>query len=319
MRIPLPLLAAVVGAAALFALGPRARIVDERRPLNVPERLTDLDAYLEEAERPFPDVVPGAEKRIAWQGGARARAPLAIVYLHGVSATHRDTAPLAERLAESLGANLYLARLAGHGRGAEPLGAARASDWLHDAREAWEIGRRIGERVILMGHSTGAALALWTAHHVAHGDVQALVLLSPNFAPADPAANVLLWPWGGAIAQLIEGRTREWQPANEMQARYFTTSYPTRALLPMMALVDGTRKLPLEEMSVPTVVAYCPHDTVVDAAEIERAFRRLGGPKRLIPVTTSADPEHHVVAGDILSPATTAELAAQILDFLHSQ
>lgn len=317
LRNPLTLAVTLLAAATIIALGPRARLADFPRVVDLPDDLADFDAYLQDAERPFSDIVPGAEKRIAWASGARAPTRLAIVYLHGFSATHRDTAPLAERIAARLGANLYLARLTGHGRGSAPLGEAQAADWLNDAREAWQFGRRIGERVILMGHSTGATLALWLAHEAADDSLGALVLLSPNFGPADPAANVLLWPWGGAIAHAIEGPTRDWQPANEMHARYFTTSYPTRVLLPMMALVHATRRLSLEDTRAATIIAYCPDDTVVDAEAIEKAFERFPDPKRLMPIQPSGDPEHHVVAGDILSPETTDPLAAEIVAFLR--
>ncbi|MGQ0720584.1 MAG: alpha/beta hydrolase [Candidatus Eiseniibacteriota bacterium] len=304
------LLAAALATA--FALGPRARFDDTPRPLTLPD---DLDRHLAESEARFSDIVPGTEKRIVWASPRREATAIAVVYLHGFSATYRDTAPLSEEVAARLGANLYLARLVGHGRGADPLGEADAGDWLRDGREAWEIGRRLGDRVVLMGHSTGAALALWLAARGTGEELLAVILLSPNFAPADPAADILLWPWGGALAELVEGRMREWQPANELQERYFTTRYPTRALLPMMALVHATRSLPLEEVRTPTLVAYCPEDKVVDVCAIERAYERLGGPKRLVPVAT-ADPERHVLAGDILSPGTTEELTREILGFL---
>jgi alpha-beta hydrolase superfamily lysophospholipase len=305
-------LLAAAALAAAFALGPRARFDDTPFPVTLRD---DLDRHLAESEARFPDIVPGTERRIVWASDERARTAVAVVYLHGFSATHRDTAPLAEEVAALLGANLYLARLAGHGLGAEPLGEVDAADWLQDGCEAWEIGRRLGDRVVLMGHSTGAALALWLAERGSGDELQALVLLSPNFAPADPAADILLWPWGGAIAELVEGRMREWQPANDLQERYFTTRYPTRALLPMMALVHAARSLPLEEVRVPAFVAYCPDDTVVDIRAVERAFARLGGPKRLFPVATE-DPERHVLAGDILSPGTTMSLAREIVGFL---
>jgi alpha-beta hydrolase superfamily lysophospholipase len=292
----------------------RARLDETPRPIELP---ADLDRHLRDAEAPCPDIVAGAEKRIVWAAPSRARTRIAIVYLHGFSATHRDTAPLAEKLAARLGANLYLARLAGHGRGSRPLGDATGEDWLHDAREAREIGSRLGERVIAMGHSTGASLAVWLAARVPGDELSALVLLSPNFGPADPASRMLLWPWGGVIAEIVEGRTRQWEPANELQERYFTTRYPTRALLPMMALVHAARSLPLEELTVPTFMAYCPDDEVVDGGASERAFRRFGGPKELVPVPAPGDPERHVLAGDILSPAMTEELLESISEFLE--
>jgi pimeloyl-ACP methyl ester carboxylesterase len=313
-RLRVSLLLAAVLAAAI-ALGPRARLDGTPRPVPLP---ADLDAWLVSSEAELGDVTPGTGKRIVWATADRSPTPLAIVYLHGFSATHRDTAPLAEIVAGRLGANLYLARLAGHGRGSDPMGEARAEDWLHDGREARAIGRRLGDRVVLMGHSTGATLATWLAVQDGDEALAALVLLSPNFGPVDPAAGVLLWPWGGALARLIEGPTREWDPVNALQARYFTTSYPTRALLPMMALVEGTRSAPLEQLRVPTLAFYCPRDEVVDPGAIRRTIARFGGAAELVPVEDPGDPDRHVLAGDILSPETTLSLAARIGEFLRA-
>jgi hypothetical protein len=52
-----------------------------------------------------------------------------------------------------------------------------------------------------------------------------------------------------------------------------------------------------------------------DVRAVESAYERLGGPTRLAPVAT-ADPERHVLAGDILSQATTEPLAREIVGFL---
>ena len=125
----------------------------------------ELDAWLTEQESAVADVVPGTAKTILWadeEPGGR-RTDIALVYLHGFSATRRELSPTIERVGEELGANVFFTRLAGHGRTAEALGQATVEDWKADVREAWEIERRIGERVEVIGTSTGASLALWLA------------------------------------------------------------------------------------------------------------------------------------------------------------
>lgn len=103
-------------------------------------------------------LVPGAEKTIIWANDSREKTPLSIIYLHGFSATCRETAPVFDRVAEKLGANLFYTRLTGHGRDSEAMGEVTLNAFLNDAMEAWEIGRTIGEEVIIVGTSTGA---LW--------------------------------------------------------------------------------------------------------------------------------------------------------------
>ena len=56
----------------------------------------------------------------------------AVVYIHGFSASRMETAPLADTIATALGANLFYARLAGHGRGGAAMGEPSVQDWLAD-------------------------------------------------------------------------------------------------------------------------------------------------------------------------------------------
>jgi esterase/lipase len=310
-----------VGALTVLGIvaGPRP-VVDVRlEPLILPG---DLDAYLSASEGRVRDVVPGAEKTIVWANpDDRAPTPVSIVYLHGFSATRMEVSPLAETVGRELGANVFLTRLQGHGRGGAAMADATVNAWLHDAQEAMEIGRRIGERVIVMGTSTGATLATWAvAQERWRAEVLAAVLISPNYAPRDRSSRVLLLPWGGALARLVVGVEREWEPANELQARYWTTRYPTRALLPMMGLVDLVDDIDVGRFGTPLWMAISDEDQVIDAALARKRFDEWGGrDKVLVQVPDSGDPSHHVLAGDVLSPNTTAHLARQIVSFVKPQ
>ena len=98
----------------------------------------DLDAFLTDREDSMPGVKPALRKAIRWHDPAtRARTPIAVVYLHGFSASRGELAPVPEHLADSLGANLFVTRLAAHGRtDGEAFKTVRPQDWMDDAREA---------------------------------------------------------------------------------------------------------------------------------------------------------------------------------------
>ena len=181
----------------------------------LPEAPADLDAWLAAREAAFGDVREAADARILWAGGERRRTPLSIVYLHGYSASRMETAPLCDRLAAELGANLFYARLAGHGRhGTEALGEPTAACWRRDAEEALAIGTRIGERVLLVGCSTGATLATLLAA-AAPSELAAVVLLAPNFGPRDSRTRILTWPGARRWVPWLVGRERVVQAENE--------------------------------------------------------------------------------------------------------
>ena len=300
------------GLALVYLAGPRVAVDTTLRPIDLP---TDLDAYLRQAEARRTDIVPGAEKTIIWAGEPGRKTPFSVVYLHGFSATRQETAPLADEVAAALGANLYYARLTGHGRSSAALAEATVNDWLNDAHEALAIGRRLGERVILIGMSTGGTAAAWLAAQPANDDLHALVLLAPNFAPQGRQTAVLTWPWAEHIARRLIGPVRHAEPTGDDRDRYWTNDYPVKALLPMMGLVKLARRAPLERAAAPLLVIYDPQDQVVDPRYTDEAFARYGGRKERF-LVSAAPPRHHVLAGDIVSPQSTAVVRQAILDFL---
>ncbi|MDT7928222.1 hypothetical protein [Tepidimonas sp.] len=126
-----------------------------------------------------------------------------------------------------------------------PVALARATpqDWLADAVEAVRIGHAIGERVLLMGTSTGATLGAWLAQRpdAAGVPIERQVWISPNFGPQDKRTEWLTGPWGAQIAQAITGGTVG-KPADDPRIEAgWTRVYPVQALLPMMALVERVR------------------------------------------------------------------------------
>lgn len=305
---------AALGAA--FALGPRARVEDVwREPTIGP----DVDAWLAGREAGVPGVRAGEAGSAVWADpAARTRTALAVVYLHGFSADRHEVEPLVSDLARDLGANAYFARLTGHGQDGAALAEATAEEWLADAAAAVAVGARIGERVVLVGTSTGASLALWAAARPeGAGRIAALVLVSPNLGLRDRSAALLTWPWGGLIARAVVGPERCFEPLNAAQAEHWTTCYPTRALLPMAALVAHVRSFDLGGASAPTLVVYSRRDGVVDPGRTERALSAMGGrgPTYFV-VDDSGDPESHVIAGDIMSPGTTDRIRERIVAFL---
>jgi esterase/lipase len=308
--------AALAVLTLLTAFGPRIEVDTRLNSVTLP---ADLDGHLAGSEARIPALRPQAQRRILWHDPAsRQRTRYALIYLHGFSASPPEMAPMPQEVAKSLGANLYLARLRGHGQDAEAMGRASANDWLNDAAEAYAIGERLGERVVVIGASTGATLAVWlaTLPHVER--LHALVLISPNFGTADPRERLLRLPFAQHLLPLL-APTHGFEPANAAQALHWTTSYPSTALLQLAALVAHANRLPLEAIAVPTLTFYAPGDKVVDVGRMlaahDRIGRASGAARELIALDDSDDPSQHTLAGDILSPSTTAFVAGAIADF----
>jgi esterase/lipase len=291
-----------------------------------PSDLQAWPAWLAARERAagVTDTANAARVVLANGDTMRARTAWSVVYLHGFSATRQETAPLAELVAQELGANLYDARLRGHGLPGDSMGVVSAEDWLRDAQFALDAGRQLGDSVLVIGTSTGGTLGVWlsTLPRAQREGLAALVLISPNFGPKDPSAAVLTWPWAQQVLPRFMPY-REWTPRNEEQTRYWTVRYPSTALFPMQALVEHVRERELVEYDTPTLVFYNVNDAVVDAERIaqwvDALAPRTSARLKSIRITPLADEDGHVLAGRIVSPSQTVPMRDSIVAFVRGR
>lgn len=311
------LLALLVGMAVLWFAVPRSG-VDRIVAFSEADIPADPEGWITAREQQFTDIRPGDGKRIIWAGAKGEKTPLAIVYVHGFSAGPAEIRPVPDEVARNLGANLFFTRLAGHGRDGKAMATASAEDWLFDMAEAMAIGRRLGDRVIVIGTSTGGTLAALAATDPALNEgLAGTVLISPNFGVQAPAQWVLDAPfiesWGDGVA----GETRRFTPLNAEQGRHWTTEYPTASLHPMARLVRAGRAVDYGQATTPALFLYAPADQVIDPDYIPPVIDAWGGPTQveLREMQGDDDPLSHVIAGDIMSPGQTEAVIAIITDW----
>jgi len=278
----------------------------------------DLDGWLAAGEARFADIRPGQAKRIIWAGATGQKTALSVIYIHGFSASSGEIRPVPDEVAKALGANLFFTRLAGHGRDGAAMAEPVAGDWIEDMAEAMAVGRRLGDRVLVIATSTGATLAALAATDPALAEGMAgIVMVSPNFRVKNRAAILLDLPYARWWAPLLAGDTISFQPVNADHAAYWTTSYPSAAAFPMAALLREARRADFTAVTLPLLIFYSPEDQVIDPAAIGPVASNWGGPVRVEErhMTAGDDPWSHVIAGDILSPGQTEEVTALILDW----
>jgi len=306
----------VAVAAGALLLGPRERI-ERGAPVSLDGR--GVAEVLAAREAAVGGITPGTQARVIWAGEPEAETPLSILYLHGFSATSEEIRPVPDRVAAALGANLIFARLTGHGRDGAALAAARAGDWVDDTALFLDLARAVGERVLIIGTSTGGTLAAYAATDADMArDVAGVVMLSPNFRVANPAAILTEMGFARQIVPRLAGAERAFTPLNDRQARFWTTRYGTDALTSLGTLMRETRERDFAAAGVPVLALFSDLDRVVSAIATREALLSWGGPVTLAPLDLpqeGADPSRHVIAGDILSPAMTAPVTERILDW----
>jgi pimeloyl-ACP methyl ester carboxylesterase len=312
-------LAVAAVLALAFLLGPRVK-VDTAVRFDAAAIGIDPDAYLAGEEAKVKGIRPGLQKEIVWANPAtKAKTPLAIVYIHGFSASKGEVRPLPDKVAAVLGANLFYTRLTGHGQDNAAMADGSVNAWINDYAEAIAIGRAIGDKVVVIGTSTGASLATFGASQPELSrDVATIIAISPNYGLQAAGSDLLTLPWGGQLARLLIGPERSFAPINALHASLWTTKYPTSALLPLAALTRLAYATPVETIAIPALFIFSDDDQVV-RPELTRAVAgRWGARHELVPVERDGDPFHHVIAGDALSPATTPALAERIVVWVNA-
>jgi esterase/lipase len=318
VRLMLIFMALVLAIATLYLVGPRplADTAITFNPASIPD---NIDAWLAKSEATYADIRPNNQKQIVWADPAtRAKTRYSLVYLHGFSASPGEVRPLPDLVAKALGANLYFTRFTGHGRSNDAMGEATVQDWANDLAEAIAIGERIGEHVILMSTSTGGSIATWgLADTALSKNVVASIFISPNYAVQGTGASLLNGPWALQLAELLIGKTRQFEPVNDLQKQYWTYEYPTRALIPMAAFVRLAQLTPVSTIKIPALFIYSSRDKVVVPQETVRIAGLWGGSKDIADQGDVQDTYDHVLAGDALGPDNTKAVLEQIIAWLH--
>ena len=72
------------------------------------ELLNKIDKYLRNNEKKIPNIKVGVEKRIIWSDKKNTKTPIAIIYIHGFTASSEEARPLPDLLAKNIkDLNLY--------------------------------------------------------------------------------------------------------------------------------------------------------------------------------------------------------------------
>lgn len=290
--------ASSIGAAVAIALGlggavglsDRPAALDPDAPVAVSEAPVDAWVAQQAAEALAAGVRPGNEPRLVRH--AEGKAPVVILYIHGFGASRAEGEAVLDGLAEDLGANALYLLLPGHGTDDPDFHArAQPADYLRTVAQGLVEARQLGERLVVVGSSTGGLLATWLAAE--HPDaVDALILASPFYAFADPAARLLMDSRiGPTLIPKVMGTDRYagWKtnPEGRVQQpgydQHWTTHQRTATLF---TLADLRRALATPSVyarvKAPTLLMYYDKDAqhtdgVVDIAAMREAYDRFGG------------------------------------------
>ncbi|MBN2893842.1 MAG: hypothetical protein JXL97_18380 [Bacteroidales bacterium] len=269
-----------------FFIGPRekapklsAEIVD-----TLPAELKTLEKFISDRENSIKTLKSDNESRIIWANpDSIHKTKYCFVYLHGFTASPIEGNGLSSVLSEKYNANIYLPRLQAHGTESdENMLDFNIEKYWKSAQESYLIGKKLGEKVILLGTSTGGSLALMIAAE--YSDIEAIMLYSPNIDLYDNKSFILAMPWGLQITRLFYGgKYRSWD-ANEEQDKYWQHYYRLEALVKLKVMLKSymTKEL-FTRVTQPVFLGYYyendeNQDHVVSVPAMLEMFDELGTP-----------------------------------------
>jgi esterase/lipase len=274
-------------------------------------QLTDpVEAYVSNKEAQIKNIKVGNTAEVI-RIESNKKTNLAFVYLHGFSAGPKEVSPLVENLSAQFKSNAYLARLKDHGVENSMMLNVTADDLFTDAEEAYQIGKKLGERVVLVGTSTGATLALWLAQK--HNDVAGLILISPNIGVYDKRGVLSSGPVGALIARAVVGPVYSWVPKYARQDEFWTTSYHPRGISAMMNVVREVEMMNFSNIQAPSITLWTPLDKVVNIKKAVDKIKTLGSQKNEF---VEFQTEEHVLAGAITAPENVEPASMALTRFI---
>ena len=298
----------VLVAAYLIGPSPATPAYKKDMPV-VPSAAPALNAYVQANEAQH-KLKPDNEARIIWANDSlKNKTAYAIVYLHGFSASQAEGDPVHKNIAAAFGCNLYLSRLAEHGIDTtEPMMNLTAEKNWESCKQALAIGKQLGDKVILMGCSTGGSNALQLAAAYPN-DVAALLLLSPNIAINNDKAWLLSRHWGLRVAKMVTGTDHNASADSVLPIvnQYWYNRYPYEGAAALQEIIE-TSMVPqtFAKVQQPTLLLYyykdqIHQDSVVRVDAMLKMYDELGTPAALKRKQAMPSAGNHVMASYLKS------------------
>lgn len=284
---------------------------------DIPDSVSQLDAYIA-AKESKTVLKPGNEARIVWADSTKTtKTKVVFMYVHGFSASPMEGDPLHREVAKKFGANLLLARVAGHGvpDSDSTFATVTADEYYQSVENYYAVAKKLGDEVVVLGTSFGGAMSLILAAN--HPEIKALMLYGPCIAIKDPNATLLDNPWGLQMAHLITGSDyRDIPVMAPGHAENWSLHYRLEGVVAVQNLLTHAMNAEVfGKVKVPVFLGYYykdeeHQDNVVSVDAMKVMFEQLGTPAGLKKSEAFPNSGNHVITSNLLGKLTDKPIAS---------
>jgi len=263
-------------------------------PLGARAALSDaLERYRQQRARETVELTHQRHASRLRHHGAKTK--YAVLYLHGLFESPHYNSGILETF-HAAGMNVYAPLLAGHWRRDRRQSFELShADWLRDLRDALELTRKLGDKILVAGFSTGGLLALRAA--LEHDDVAGLLL----WAPALHLTQLTYWSvrYGQATGLTLNDRLR--LPADGFDV----ADYSPKLGHEVIELIRDTfrthgaglsaaarRRSVGKKLNLPLFLVMSDVDDTADPRALDEFFTSYAGPKERIRYRAADDILH---------------------------
>ncbi|MCE4217295.1 alpha/beta hydrolase [Aquirufa antheringensis] len=314
------ILGVIVLLIAVYFLGPKPAapvLTPSASWTDIPDSVSQIDAYIA-AKESKTVLKPGNEARVIWADSAQPKkTKIVFMYVHGFSASPMEGDPLHREVAKKFGANLLLARVAGHGvpDSDSTYATVTADDYYQSVENYYAIAKKLGDEVVVLGTSFGGAMSLVLAAN--HPEIKALMLYGPCIAIKDPNATLLDNPWGLQMAHLITGSDyRDIPVMAPGHAENWSLHYRLEGVVAVQNLLThAMTKEVFEKVKIPVFMGYYykdeeHQDNVVSVDAMKEMYAALGTPAALKREEAFPNSGNHVITSNLLGKLTDKPIAS---------
>ena len=284
---------------------------------DIPDSVSQIDAYIA-AKESKTVLKPGNEARVIWADSTQPKkTKIVFMYVHGFSASPMEGDPLHREVAKKFGANLLLARVAGHGvpDSDSTYATVTADDYYQSVENYYAIAKKLGDEVVVLGTSFGGAMSLVLAAN--HPEIKALMLYGPCIAIKDPNATLLDNPWGLQMAHLTTGSDyRDIPVMAPGHAENWSLHYRLEGVVAVQNLLThAMTKEVFEKVKIPVFMGYyykdeAHQDNVVSVVAMKEMYAALGTPAALKREEAFPNSGNHVITSNLLGKLTDKPIAS---------
>ena len=316
------ILGVVVLLICVYFLGPKPEtpvLTPSASWTDIPDSVSQMDAYIS-AKESKTVLKPGNEARIIWADSTQPKkTKIVFMYVHGFSASPMEGDPLHREVAKKFGANLLLARVAGHGvpDSDSTYAHVTADDYYQSVENYYAIAKKLGDEVVVLGTSFGGAMSLVLAAN--HPEIKALMLYGPCIAIKDPNATLLDNPWGLQMAHLITGSDyRDIPVMAPGHAENWSLHYRLEGVVAIQNfLTNAMKKEVFEKVKMPVFMGYYykdqeHQDMVVSVDAMREMFEQLGTQAGLKKSEAFPNSGNHVITSNLLGKLTDKPIASSV-------